>query len=122
MKKEFRENLILKVPNFENRFVVHVDCCSKGIGGCVSRFDEKGDLRSVAFNSKKFTETDRVRSIYEIDFISLVKTISRFRHFLRSEFDVYTDNRALSWILNTHKRMLKYGAQVEPLSQFSFKI
>lgn len=80
------------------------------------------ELRPLAFYSKNLGDTDKVWSIYEIKFISLVKTITRFRHFLGSEFDIYTDNWALSWILNKPKRLLKYGELVEQLSQFNFKI
>lgn len=52
----------------------------------------------------------------------MVKIINRHKHLLGTEIDVYTDNRALSWILNKPKILLNYRTLVEQLSQFSFKI
>lgn len=80
------------------------------------------EIRPVSFFSKKLSEADRHRSICEIELISLVNMICRFRHFLFNEFDIRTDLRALSWILKKPQRMLKYDPSIEQHTHLCFKV
>lgn len=52
----------------------------------------------------------------------MIETICRFHNFLFNEFNIYTDNRFLSWILKKLKRMFRYGSLIEKLSEFRFTV
>ena len=121
IKRAFEEQVILKAPDLSQKFIVHCDASSRGLAGVLSQYDGTS-LRPVAFYSKGLRECDKRRSMYELEFLSLVQTIMRYRHYLFKPFKVYTDSKSLMWFLRNPKRVQKYGALVEILSEFSFEV
>lgn len=76
----------------------------------------------MRFYSTKLFEADRHRSIYERVSVPSKNNLEvSTLHSPLTKIDIYTDNRALSWLFSNPKRMLKYGSMIEELSQFKFK-
>eukprot|EP01135_Chromosphaera_perkinsii_P009509 Nk52_evm1s1777 gene=Nk52_evmTU1s1777 len=65
LKKAVAADVCLMMPNFEKQFVVHADASDRGLGCALLQEDEHGDLRPVAFASRKLTKAERNYTITE---------------------------------------------------------
>ena len=53
IKRELIENVVLDVPDPSKQYVLETDACDYAVGGVLSQEDAKGDLRPVAFFTRK---------------------------------------------------------------------
>jgi len=94
---------VLTLPNFQEPFTVEIDACADGIGAVLM---QKG--QPIAFLSKALGEKHKNLSIYEKEFLALIMTVERWRHYLqRQEFIILTDHKSLAYLQeqNLHSDM-----------------
>jgi len=86
---------------------------------------QKDEKRLISYASKKFTDSQiRCWSTLEKELAALLWSIDeKFRPFIEfSEFDVVTDNYALSWVKNLKNPTGKLARWSYRLQQYDFKI
>lgn len=70
--KDIFVNNVLRIPNLNERFKVNLDDSGKGDTGCISQYDQNGDLMPIAFSLKQLSETDNIDLSTRLS-LSLVK-------------------------------------------------
>lgn len=83
---------VLKLPEFDNPFVVYTDASDRAIGGVLMQCGHP-----VAYESRKLNETEQRYSVHEKEMTAVVHCLRVWRHYLLGgKFVVYTDNVATS--------------------------
>ncbi|OWY95073.1 Gag-pol fusion protein [Phytophthora megakarya] len=120
---------ILVYPDFSKRFKLYVDSSHLAVGACLMQ-EVDGRDRAVAFASKMLVGSqkhwiDKTNGTTEIECWGVVWATRKFRCYLdHSEFDLFTDHQALTWIFseNTRTTNAKLARWAMELSQLRFKI
>ena len=106
IKEALVKNLILKIfdpQNEETRLTC--DASRRGLGGVLEQRDERGWL-PVLFYSEKLTGAEKNYSIGELEALSCIKGMEKFRIYLIGrKFLLRTDHKSLINILNQEKEM-----------------
>lgn len=122
LKKKLSSPPVLHLPDFSKRFVVQADASSIAIGAVLSQRVD-GLLAPVAFASRTFSLTERGLGVYEKETLAVLFALEKFSTYIEhEEFDLYTDNQALSWVLGHPHQLGKLGRWLLRLSRFRFKI
>jgi hypothetical protein len=95
LKRAMLSAPVLKLPNFNDPFVVETDASSEGIGAVLM---QKG--RPIAFMSKKLGVRNQSLSTYEKELLALYTAISQWKHYLLGgSFVIRTDQISLKYLL-----------------------
>lgn len=112
----------LYLVDFNQRFTLHVDASAIALGVALGQWHDGVNV-PVAFGSRLLTESERHLSAYEKEALACVYGVEKFSTYLDSnEFDLYTDNQALSWLLGHSNHFGKLGRWVYRLTRYRFKI
>lgn len=126
LKRALCNSPVLRLPDFTRRFSLHVDASSKALGAVLQQVDltEEGHpLAPLAYASRTLTAGERKLSAYEKEALACLFGMEKFQCYLDcTEFDLYTDNQALSWILGHPNQLGKIGRWVLRLSRFRYKV
>ena len=96
-------------PDETKHFYILCDASIVGVGGVLAQKDENGELRPIAFVSKKFTETQQRWHVSEQEAFAVIHCIEHWRRLLLPrKFTVYTDHKNLQ-ILFERSRNFKSG-------------
>lgn len=113
---------VLKIADFNRRFVLETDASSVGIG-CVLSQDYDGTLAPIAFASRTLSTLERKYSAYEKEALAVLFGIEKFRYFLEhTKFTLHTDNSALQWVLKNPKPLGRIGRWILRISSFQFDV
>ncbi|OWZ08186.1 Retrotransposon Polyprotein [Phytophthora megakarya] len=100
---------ILVYPDFAKRFKLYVDSSHLAVGACLMQEVDDHD-RAVAFASKMLVGSqkhwiNKTNGTTEIECWGVVWATRKFRCYLdHSEFDLFTDHRALAWVFGGNTR------------------
>ena len=96
---------ILAYVNYQNKFILHTDASDHGLGAVLYQMDDNNKKRVIAFASRSFNPAEKNYPAHELEFLALKWAVtSRFHEYLyRGEFEVYTDNNPLTYVLTTAK-------------------
>lgn len=115
---------ILSNPIKGGKWILETDASDRSFGGTLLQ-EQNGERKIIAYASKKFTDQQqRSWSTLEKELHSLLWCIDeKFRPFIEfSEFDVYTDNYALSWLRKLKNPSGKLARMSYKLQQYSFNV
>lgn len=120
-KHELASAPALHVVDFTKSLCLHVDASATALGAVLGQCWDEG-VRPVTFACHLLTDAERKLGAYE-EALAYLFGVERFATYLESkEFDLYMDNRALSWIFNHPQKFGKLGRWVYRLLKFRFKI
>ena len=117
---------VLAYPNFKEPFIVEVDASLRGLGACLSQYNQKGELHPIAFASRGLRGSEKNYSDYssfKLELLAMKWAVSeKFREYLlASHVIVYTDNNPLSY-LSTAKLGATEQHWVAQLAPFDLEI
>jgi hypothetical protein len=111
---------VLVTADFSQRFVFQTDASSSALGAVLLQ-EVQGQRRLIAFASCTLSILEKKYSTYELECLALLFGVEKFRMYLEHvEFDLETDNQALSWCLAHPCRTGRIARWVVRLSAFKF--
>ena len=114
---------VLTLPNLTGRFTLVSDTSKVATGAALYQ-EQDGELRLIAYHSKRLNDAAQRYSISELELHGLYINIKAFDHYLRGvEFDAIVDHSALVYILTTAREppTLRLKKLVEKLMQYQVK-
>ena len=96
---------ILAYANYCKPFQLQTDASDLGLGAVLYQKDENNHQRVIAFASWSLSDAEKNYPAYKLEFLALKWAITdRFHEYLYGgQFDVYTDNNPLTYILTSTK-------------------
>ena len=110
--------------NYSKPFKLHTDACNLGLGTVLYQTDEYSLDKVIIHASRTLSKSDRSYPAYKLVFLALKWTISdHFHEYLYGgNFDVYTDNNPLTYILTLAKLDAVGQCWVATLGNYNFKL
>ncbi|KAL0550082.1 hypothetical protein IC582_014580 [Cucumis melo] len=109
---------ILALPDFQQPFELETDAFGFGLGAVLSQ-----NKRPIVYFSQKLSELARERSVYERELMAIVLTVEKWRHYLLGHhFVLYTDQKALQYILEQRELIPGVQKWLTKLMGFDFEI
>ena len=95
---------ILAYADFKSPFILHTDASGDGLGAVLYQAQE-GKQRVIAYASRSLSKSERNYPVHKLEFLALKWAITdKFHEYLYgSQFQVYTDNNPLTYVLTTAK-------------------
>ncbi len=101
LKKCLMEAPVLKYPDYSKPFTIHTDASKIGLGAILCQTDEMNKEHVIAYASRTINKHERNYSITELECLAVVWAIQYFKVYIYGrKFLVYTDHKALKWLLD----------------------
>ena len=115
---------ILINANFMKPFKLHTNDCGSGLGAVLYHTHDDGTDAIITYVSRSLTKAEIHYSTHQLEFLALkwvvVKTVHKYLY--GSTFDVYTDNKPLTYILMTAKLDAVSHCWVASLANYNFQL
>ena len=96
LKDALTSSPIVAHPDFSMPWLLYCDASLNSIGSVLAQKDTAGREHVIAYFSSSLSKTERKWSTFDREFYAIVKSVRRFRHYLRdSHFTIITDHRPL---------------------------
>ena len=117
------ESPVLAYADFKAPFILHTDASGDGLGAVLYQVQE-GKQRVIAYASRSLSRSERNYPVHKLEFLALKWAITdKFHDYLYgSQFQVYTDNNPLTYVLTTAKLDATGHRWVAALSNYTFSI
>ena len=91
---------VLRHPDLHKPFIVQTDASTVAIDGILSQSGDFGHDYACAYESRILKGTELHYGITELECLSVVFSIKKFRVYLQSKpFEVVSDHKALNWLM-----------------------
>jgi len=101
LKQKLVEYPILRLPDFQRKFVLFTDASNSAVGALLSQVDDNEKEYVVAYASRLLKGAENHYGITEKECLAVLWAIKHFRIYLYgTEFTVITDHSALTWLMN----------------------
>ena len=123
MQRLCTESPILAYADFKAPFILHTDASRDGLGAVLYQVQE-GKQRVTAYASWSLTKIERNYPVHKLEFLALKWAITNKFHecLYGSQFQVYTDNNPLTYVLTRAKLDATGHRWVAALSNYTFSI
>ena len=124
LKKLSSESPVLAYADYKKPFKVYTDASEKGLGVVLAQRQEDGSELAIAFGKSNLSKAEKRYDAHKLEFLALKWAITdRFHEYLYGgEFEVYTDNNPLTYVLTTAKLDVTGQCWVAALALYNFKI
>ena len=115
---------ILAYADYRKPFQLQTDASDLGLGAVLYQRDDNDHQRVIAFTSRSLSNTERNYPTHKLEFLALKWAITdRFHEYLYGgQFDVFTDNNPLTYILTSAKLDATGQRWVASLANYDFRI
>ena len=115
---------ILAYANYKKPFQLQTDASDFSLGAVLYQRDNNNHQRVIAFAIRSLSNTEKNYSAHKLEFLALKWAITdRFHEYLYGgQFDVYTDNNPLTYILTSAKLDATGQRWVASLANYDFQI
>lgn len=118
LKQALLTTPVLRLPDFSKLFVVECDASSDGVGAILSRNEHP-----VAYFSKGFSPSNRVKSAYDRELLALVLEVHKWNHYLLGRhFLIRTDHYTLKFLLKQRITTTEQQRLLLKLMPYDFEI
>lgn len=101
LKKCLTEAPLLANADFSRPFVIQCDASTSGIGSVLTQIDTEGHEHPIYYFSKKLNKAQKSYTITELECLSAVESIKKFRPFVEGHpFKIVTDHASLQWLMS----------------------
>ena len=103
---------------------MHTDASQNGLGAVLYQKQDDGTDHVIAYASCTLAKSEKNHDAHKLEFLALKWSVTeRFHEYLYGgEFEVYTDNNLLTYILTTAKLDATGQRWVASLANYNFKI
>ena len=124
LKKLSSESPVLVYADYKKPFKVYTDASEKGLGAVLAQQQDDDTEPAIAFASRTLSKAEKRYDAHKLEFLALKWAITdRFHEYLYGgEFEVYTDNNPLTYVLTTAKLDATCQRWVAALALYNFKI
>ena len=124
LKELSSKSPVLAYADYKRPFKIYMDASEKGLGAVLAQRQEDGSEPAIAFVSRTLSKAEKRYDAQKLEFLALKWAITdRFHEYLYGgEFDVFTDNNPLTYILTTAKLDATGQHWVATLALYNFKI
>lgn len=115
----------LATPDNSKPYVVHTDASGYAVGATLSQRDENGDLRPVAYMSKRMSSAQLNYAVHEWELLAVVEALKAWRCYLygsSTPIDIYTDHHSLTYLSTQPNLSPRQSRWVEQLQDYTFKV
>ena len=115
---------ILAYADYKKPFELQIDASDLGLGAVLYQKDGEGQQRVIAYASRSLSNTEKNYPAHKLEFLALKWAITnQFHEYLYGgQFDVYTDNNPLTYILTSAKLDPTGQRWVVSLANYDFRI
>ena len=115
---------VLAYADYQKPFKLFTDASDKGLGATLCQVQEDGKERPLAYASRSLSSSESRYDTHKLEFLSLKWAVTdRFHEYLYgSNFEVYTDNNPLTYILTTAKLDAMTQRWVSALGPYNFNL
>ena len=115
---------ILAYADYKKPFQLQTDASDLGLGAVLYQVDDDKHQRVIAYASHSLSNTERNYPAHKLEFLALKWAVmDRFHEYLYGgQFDVYTDNNPLTYILTSAKLDAMGQRWVASLVNYDFRI
>ena len=123
LKQLCTEAPILAYAHYKKPFRVYTDASEIGLGAVISQV-QKGVEHVIAYASRSLNKAERRYDAHKLEFLALKWSVTdRFHEYLYGgEFEVYTDNNPLTYIMTSAKLDATRQRWVAALGLYDFQI
>ena len=113
----------LTYTDYKKPFKLQIDASDLGLGAVLYQVDGDKDQRVMAYASHSLSNTERNYPAHKLEFLALKWAVmDRFHEYLYGgQFDVYTDNNPLTYILTSAKLDATRQRWVASLANYDFR-
>jgi hypothetical protein len=113
---------LLIYPDFSQPFIVACDASTKAVGAVLSQM-RNGEERPIAYCSRQLNSAESKYSVTELELLALIFVTKQFRCYIYGrKFTVYTDHRALEWLLNLQDPSSRLTRWSVKLAEYDFVV
>ena len=114
---------MLAYADVKSPFILHTDASGDRLEAVFYQ-DQDGQKRVIAYASRSLSKSERYYSVHKLEFLALKWAITdKFHECLYgAEFQVFTDNNPLTYVLTTVKLDATGHRWVAALSNYTFSI
>ena len=124
MKELCTRTPILAYADYKKPFQLQTDASGLSLGAALYQKDDEGHQRVIAYASRSLSHTEHNYPAHKLEFLALKWAITdQFHEYLYGgQFDVYTDNNPLTYILTSAKLDVTGQRWVASLANYDFRI
>ena len=114
----------LSYANYRKPFKLHMDASENGLGAVLYQKQSDDTDCIIAYASQTLSKSEKNYDAHKLEFLALKWSVTeRFHEYLYGgEFEVYTDNNPLTYILTTATLDAMGQRWVASLANYNFKI
>ena len=115
---------ILAYADYQRSFQVYTDASKMGLGAVLVQKQLNGKESVIVYANQTLSKSEKRYDAHKLEFLSLKWAITdRFHEYLYGgDFEVYTDNNPLTYVLTTAKLDATGQRWVAALAMYNFKI
>lgn len=122
LKEALSNAPVLGIPDFGCPFILQTDASSSGLAAVLLQ-EQDGERRPIGYASRSLTAPEAKYSTYELEALAVLFGTERFKFYLEHrEFQLETDNQALSWVLARPRKTGRIARWAVRLSAFKFSV
>ena len=122
LKETIMNPPVLGMADFSRRFILETDACGSAVAAVLLQEFPEG-RKPIAYASRTLSRQEKKFSIYELEALAVLFGIEKFRLYLEhAEFDLHTDNQALSYVLARPRKSGRLARWAVRISAFKFKV
>ncbi|KAK9887597.1 hypothetical protein WA026_023480 [Henosepilachna vigintioctopunctata] len=114
---------ILAIFDREAPTFIYTDASIKGIGAILKQTQKCGEMKPVAFFSKKLNDSQKKKKAIFLECLAIKESLKFWQHWLiGSSFTIYTDHKPLENLNIKNRTDDELGDMIHYLSQYNFVI